>query len=197
MVIIMKCDKVKELMPFLDDGSLEPETEDSARRHMLKCEACRKEYNELKFFLDGVRTVITQDTTETVPGYLGIVRRKIRKQKTVRILSHRILPAAAVFVFFVSLVLYTLMGERSATIKNLQEGVAQTTDDIELIGGYNTVYSLNEYDLHQLVDVDTDTPDQVMINALLSNSIVDVGPEDIIELMDDNQLYAALASYGR
>ena len=38
MEMTMKCDKAQELLPFLDDGSLDADEADAVHNHLERCE---------------------------------------------------------------------------------------------------------------------------------------------------------------
>ena len=43
----MNCDKVEARLPFLHDGSLDPETAREVRRHLDDCGECARKYARL------------------------------------------------------------------------------------------------------------------------------------------------------
>ena len=138
----MECDTIKDLMPFLDDGSLEPEVEDKARRHMLKCESCRKEYTDLRFLLDSIQDTILERAPEPVPGYLGMVRAKIRKRKTSRMMALRFLPVAAAIVI-ISSVAVLLFSDGAVPVLHREETV-HSAEQYNITGDLFTTYRLTD-----------------------------------------------------
>ena len=111
----MKCDKVKELLPFLDEGSYEPETAGEVRKHLKECPVCQREYNEMKNAIHLVRGTMLANEPEPVQGYLGIVRRKIERKKKARTFYFRAVSAAAVIVFAVSISMFSYMNLKTKT----------------------------------------------------------------------------------
>lgn len=197
----MECDKIKDLMPFLDDGSLEPEVEDEARRHMLKCEKCRKEYTDLRFLLDGIQDTILERAPEPLPGYLGMVRAKIRKRKTSRMMALRFIPAAAAIII-ISSVAVLLFSDGTVPVLPGEEKQTHATESYNITGDLFATYHLTDYDVKELVNinnetVDDDTSEKAIVKAILLNTLIDVTTEDIMDMMDDDHIYAVLASYER
>ena len=113
MEMSMKCDNVKDIIPFLDDGSVESETADNVRKHLEKCPACQKEHQEISDLVNGVRKVLLANELAPTTEYLGIVRGKIGKKKKTRALPYRLVSAAAVIVFTVSLILYIFINRET------------------------------------------------------------------------------------
>jgi len=190
----MECRKVKELLPFYGDGSLDRDEEKDVREHLEGCPACRREYEEQKNVVDIVRGAVLSNQPDAVPGYLGLVRRKIEAKKRARIFYFRVAAAAAVLLLTVSVALFGFM--RFQTGRPVANDFAATDISLDM-EELLTNHQLDEYDIGELMGVDEETERQIMMDALLSGSIVDVTPEDIMEMMDDDQLETMLVSYGR
>ena len=189
----MKCDKVKELLPFLDEGSHEPETAGEVRKHLKECPVCQREYNEMKNVIHIVRRTMLADEPEPVQGYLGIVRRKIERKKKARTFYFRAVSAAAVVVFAVSISMFGYMNLK--TTEPVSEN-SFVTEDLGEFDEYIATADLNGYDLNQLVDTDEEEQ-QVIVNTLLAGDLLHITTEDIMELMDEDELNMVFASYER
>ena len=189
----MKCDKVKELLPFLDEGSHEPETAGEVRKHLKECPVCQREYKEMKNVIHLVRGAMLADKPEPVPGYLGIVRRKIERKKKARTFYFRTVSAAAVIVFAVSISMFSYMNLK--TTEPVSEN-SFLTEDLGEFDEYIATANLNGYDLNQLVDMDEEEQ-QVIINTLLAGDLLNITTEDIMELMDEDELNMVFASFER
>jgi len=190
----MECERVKELLPFYGDGSLDRDEERKVREHLEGCPACRREYDEQRNIVELVRGVVLSNQPDTVPGYLGLVRRKIEAKKRARMFYFRVTAAAAVLLFTVSAAFFGFM--RFQTGQPAIDDFA-ATDVPSAMEELLTNRQSDEYDIGELMGVDEETERQIMMDALLSGSIVDVTPEDIMAMMGDDQLETMLVSYGR
>ncbi len=189
----MKCDKVKELLPFLDEGSHEPETAGEVQKHLKECPVCQREYNEMKNVIHLVRGTMLADEPETVPGYLGMVRKKIERKKKARTFYFRAVSAAAVIVFTVSISMFSYM--KLKTTEPFSEN-SFVTEDLGEFDEYIATANLNGYDLNQLVDTDEEEQQEI-VNTLLAGDLLNITTEDIMELMDEDELNMVFASYER
>ena len=190
----MKCNDVRELIPFLDDGSVEPETADNIRRHLEECPLCQREYKEMKDMIHRVRRGLLENESSPVPGYLGMVRRRIDKKKKASFFYYRIVPAAAVIVFTVSIALYSFVDRKALEPVSEQYVMGESLNEFD---DYIASQHLNGYDLNELVGVIEDDDELIMVNTLLSNNYINITPEDIIELMDNDALAMVFTSQER
>ena len=189
----MKCDKVKELLPFLDEGSHEPETAGEVQKHLKECSVCHKEYQEINNVINIVRGTILADKPEPVPGYLGMVRKKIERKKKAHTFYFRALSAAAVIVFAVSISMFSYMNLKTTEPVS---GNYVMTETVDLFDEYIASEKLSGYDLNQLVDTDEEEQ-QIIVNTLIAGDLLNITTEDIMELMDEDELNMVFASYER
>jgi len=187
----MDCDNVKELLPFLDDGSLDALTVQRVRMHLLKCRTCEMDYISMKRVVGLVRDTIHNDERETIPGYLGLVRKRIESRKKARVFYMRAVSVAAVIVFAVAVSLVGFMQYNTTVPVSDDYAATETAGSLE---DYATMQDIDVYDLNQLVVMDDSVDRDIFVNALHANTIVNVTPEDIIQLMDDDQLDIMFAS---
>lgn len=192
----MNCDSAQEQLPFLDDGSLDAATEQSVRRHLLKCADCREEYIAMKRFLNVVGDAVRDFEPETVPGYLGIVRNKIRRSKIEQLIFKKIVPVAAAAMVCIGLALYSYwdFGTTKQTIETVD--ASAVVNEVQY-SDYLSMYQLNDYDLKSIMPLDPESEDRMIIGNLLSNAVVNVTAEDVLQLLDDDELNIVLASSAR
>ena len=181
----MNCDKARELIPFLDDGSIEAETADELREHLRDCPACRIEYKETMNMLERVRKVLVENQPAPGPGYLDMVQENVGRKKKARVFYYRAVSAVAVIVFTVSLSIYSFL------VKFKTEPVTEQYVMGEVLEGFDnyiTSQSFTGYDLNELVDVIEVIDEESIVTDLLAYSYANFTTEDVIELMDDSEI---------
>ncbi len=190
----MECSNIKELIPFLDDGSIEAETQDVVRIHLEGCPSCRKEYQETVDMLEKVRGVIIENQPAPAPGFIEMVGKKIAKKKKIRALFYRVVPVAAAIVFTISLGLYSFVWRDTTKPVNEQYVTGEIYDEFnEFIASQPfTGYELNE--LAEVIDV---ADEKDIASELLVYNNTNITPEDIIEIMDDDDLAMLFAEMER
>ncbi|MCE5251810.1 zf-HC2 domain-containing protein [bacterium] len=187
----MECDKVKEYLPFLDDGSLPPDVEKKVRTHLEHCEECRREYDEQVNMLRLVQYAFPGREPEFSPEILTMVEVKIRKYREKRMLYRRVYAFAALVIITVGIAVYSLLpgsSNRSVATK------AVFDDSLADYRNYVASRYLDAYELSELVTEQSETETQNMYETYISTHYFDVTPEDIIDNLDDNELASMLAS---
>ncbi len=111
----MICDRVIDLLPFLDDGSLVPQIADEVKRHLAECEDCRREYLKLNGMVQFVRETIIEQAPVPDSRYMEMVNKRIRRKKTERTTALWAIPAAAVIFFAVFVGAYSMFLGNSGT----------------------------------------------------------------------------------
>lgn len=185
----MKCDKVKELIPFLDGGSIDFDTGADIREHLKNCPSCLREYSEMNNMLNRMRGILLTHGPVPGPEYLGMVRQKILKRKNAYTVFYRVASAAAMVVLTVSLALF---GFESMKTQEPESEIYVMSDTQGNLDEYIVSQYMNAYELNELVEPTVDVDEQVMINALLTNHFDSITPEDIIEMMSEDQLTSLL-----
>ena len=190
----MNCDKVRELLPFLDDGSIDPDTADTVRTHLDECSPCHTEYQEVTGMLNQVRDVLIENELAPVPGYLGMVRKKIEKKRKARIFYYRLVSAAAVIVFAVSLTIYGYMGLKTTEPMSEQYVAGESLSEFD---DFIASEYLSGYDLNELVSAVEVVDEPVIINTLLTYNYDSITPEDVIEIITEEELPLVFTSQER
>jgi len=188
----MECDRVKELLPFIDDGSLEQDVVIRVKAHMEKCPDCQKEYDEIKHIVNLTTSVLSRHVPEHSQRFLYVLQRKINAKKRERKVYQWLLPAAAVVVLTVSIALYNIHTGKVTDSPSFQ--VASTAVSDNELYNYIAEQYLNTYELFELVyEVET-TDEYDLRDALFQHEYFNVTTEDIIETLDTDELYNFFAS---
>jgi len=186
----MKCDNMRELIPFLDDGTLEPETVKSVRIHMEGCPACRKEYEVVNDMLNRIHETLLENESLPVPEFLEMIREKIEKKKKIRALSYRVFSAAAVIIFTVSVTLYNFMNRETTVPVSEQYVMEESLDEYD---EYIASQYLTADELYELVEAD-ESDNSVLLEALINYHYNSITPEDIIDNMNEEELKILFAN---
>ena len=189
-----ECDKIRELLPFLDDGTIAQEKVNDVCSHLAGCSSCHTEYKEMKDVLSKVRGILVENELTPVPGYLGLVRKKIEKKKNAYTFYYRVITAAAVIVFTVSLTLYGFLGRKP--IEPMSEKYTNG-DTVSEYDEYIASQYMSSYDLNELVDTINDAEEPVIMNTLITYNYNSITPEDIIDIMTEEELSLVFASQER
>ena len=183
----MECHKVQELLPFIDDGSLGQDIVKKVKAHMEKCTACQKEYNEIIHVVNLMNSALTQHVPEHSQTFLYAVQRKINAKKRERKVYQVMLPAAAVVILTVSIALYSIHTRQVPDSLTFQI-VRMAEPDNELYN-YIAEQYLDTYELFELV-YDIETVDEYdLTEALFQHEYFNATADDIIETLDENELY--------
>lgn len=180
----MKCDIVKELLPFIDDGSIDQETVKEVKTHLEKCEECRKENNEIQFVVNLARTALSEHKALPSLEFLENVQMKIDKEKRARKVHKWMFSAAAVFIA----ISFTLYGILTMNVtKTVPYQMVIIEPDEEFYTYYAESY-LDTYEFLELVNgVETNNESQLQ-DELLNSDYLDVSLYDIIETFDTNEI---------
>ncbi|MDP2982206.1 MAG: zf-HC2 domain-containing protein [Candidatus Latescibacter sp.] len=104
----MKCNRVMDLLPFFDDGSLAPQIAEDVKRHLAGCADCRRELREMTGVVRLVRETIIEQAPVPDSRYLEMINKRIRRKKAERTTALWAVPAAAVIFFAVFVGAYSL-----------------------------------------------------------------------------------------
>jgi len=197
----MKCDKVKNLLPFLLDDSLEKDDGDQVRDHLKHCESCSREYNELKKLLGNIHTVLEPKPHSFIPGYIEMVQSRIARKKMSRSIYLRAMSAAAAAVFIISFAMYGLISRHTVETPEVNNLAMNGYTNLSSIDVYNEFGYITGDDLPELVEelafTDEEIDDDTIVNTLYAYNYNNITPEDIVEVMDNEELELVFTSYER
>ena len=187
MEAMMECDRVQELLPFIDDGSLEQDIVKTVKAHMEKCLTCQKEYNEIIHVVNLMNSVLTQHVPEHSQSFLYVLQKKINAKKRERKVYQLMLPAAAVVILTVSIALYSIHTKQVPDSLPFQI-VRMAEQDNELYN-YIAEQYLDTYELFELV-YNVETVDEYDLrDALFQHEYFNVTADDIFDTLDEIELY--------
>ena len=83
----MNCDRIKEYLPFIDDGSMEKDTIAEVREHLKRCPDCRKEYDEIQYTLNMVHSVLVKNIPDNSQRILDEIQKRIHSKDSYLILA--------------------------------------------------------------------------------------------------------------
>lgn len=187
----MKCEKVKECLIFLGDGSLDENTENCIKKHLELCPECRREYNEISTMITMVRSTFAVDETDTPIEFAEMVNNRINRKKTVHRIYKVFFSAAAVLVIAVLISFYDHFIPMKKDTALFQKIDSKTVDDFIT---YVAERDCDTYELLELVEFDKNL-DKYSVNdeSLLKDIYFGCNVEDIIECMDDKDIVGMLS----
>ena len=187
----MDCGKVEKLLPYLDDGEMDGNTEAAVRAHLEHCDNCRRIYEEQQKMFSLFDHVYHDDPSEIDRNFInGVTDRIARRQVARRSLRQYAVAAVIVMVVgsaaLIRLSLFT--GEKPAV------DMISEVDNSEL-DTYVASQYMDTRDLHSMIaSTESDTEEEI-IESMIADRVVDMTAEDIILTLDDNELalmYAAI-----
>ena len=188
----MECDKVKELLPFLDGDSLDPGEAKAVRNHLERCETCRRVYREQNDMLSRVRTAFLQSEPEYSPEFLKAVKTKIRRKKENRILYRWAFSAAAVVVIALGLTVYSHFSGIEPVSSTGETVFEDSTEDFD---NYVASQYLDSLELSAFFSESYTTEEHNLLQSFISTHYFDITPEDIIDTLGDDEIEMVLASF--
>ena len=178
----MDCDKVRDMLPFLDDGSLDSEIVKQVRRHMVKCKDCLREYNEQEEMLGHVETYFSQNKPTCSPDFLKSLDARIRRKKEERVVNRWAYSVAAVFILAIGISLFNYLPGTKPAMVTVEENIFNgSTEEFDK---YVAMSYLNSYEMSELYDYTNSTTneDQTFLETFINDNYVDITPEDLIVL---------------
>jgi predicted anti-sigma-YlaC factor YlaD len=169
----MDCNRVIDLLPFLDDGSLAPQIEEEVKRHLAECADCRREYQELTGMLRLVREAIIEQAPVPDSRFMETINKRIRRKKTEHTTALWAVPAAAVIFFAMFLGAYSLFLGNSGA-------------------GFMAGKKPSNKNKTTIVINSPSTEEDVTYHAL--TTYANVSLDDMLNTMDDKELTALLSS---
>jgi anti-sigma factor RsiW len=154
----MKCERVKNLLPFLHDGSLAPDIAREAGDHVEQCELCRAEYAELARTMQMVRQGLLERTPVAPPAaYREAVVQKIRKRKQERTVVSWAVPVAAALFLVASISSYTLFHSDYGTLLQTKKKPSRTivrpaAAPVDEQGIINTMYHYADVSVYDVLN---------------------------------------------
>ena len=178
----MNCNELKDLLPFLDDGSLNESIERDAHDHLEQCDECMHEYQDLGRTLSIVKSALSQPSARSTDDFLADVRQTIQRRKRHRMITYRILPVAAVFMAALTISFYSLLMHR--TISPAQNMFAFTTVESDY-SSYVAEYYLDVYEVYELTEEDNSAEMYDTFDELIESGYVNIDIPDIIDVIDE------------
>lgn len=173
----MKCERADTLLPFFQDGTLEPGITRDVGDHLARCSRCREEYRKLEDMVSLARTALMERAFPFRAGYVTAVQEKIRKRKRERTLISWAVPIAAALFLTVSVSTSVFLFHDTG----FSRSAGQTA--------HPSVATQKTSARPQGVD------ESVAINTMYHYS--DVTLDDVMNRMDESELSAALESSER
>jgi len=177
----MNCDKVKELIPFLDDGSLDEASEREVREHLKTCVECRNEYEEVTFVVNLAKKSFSEKPVVEPADLMEKVKQGIEHEKRAKKVHLWMYSAAAAVFFAAVMSLYFMVTDTQPerisgqTVVERPKGTATR---------YYAEYFLDSYDLIELVDVSANGHDSTLEDALLEDNVLDISVYEMIDTFD-------------
>jgi hypothetical protein len=182
----MNCDRTKEHLPFIDDGSLDSDVESLVREHIESCPDCRTEYEALKSIARTVRTAYSKNIPDNGEQMLRDIRRKLHSRTRSREIYRKVLPAAAVILLTVLVGYYAFMPNQSGQI--IPQSVMDTEEMDSQLLDYMAEYHLDAYELYEIVE-ETETIDEYDLReAFFNHDYFSVSLDNLIETLDSEEL---------
>ncbi len=190
----MKCNEIRDLLPFYAEGEIEHDDAVSVKRHIDGCEVCRNEYLFLKDMLDMSTGILGEQATVNPDAYMASVTAKIETRKRERRSAARIFTAAAVLLTVVSAGMFVFL-DGGGTGPSAVRYAMEDTD----YGIHSLIEpeDLDMYDVDSMYDVVGDVEDDVLVTTLMSSDYGNLMIEDVVEVMDDSDFELVLTSLER
>jgi|GEM_PF-6163283 len=188
----MNCDRIKEHLPFIDDGSLDSNVEAFVREHLKNCPECRKEHDEIKNIKRIVQSAFTENIPDNAHAMLRNITSRIQSRKNTIEIYRRILPSAAAILITVMLGYFAFIPDRSGDLVPQNTLNAGITD--EELFDYIAENHFDSYELYELVDEAEIIDEYDLRDALFHHEYFTVTVDDIIEALDYeefNDLYVS------
>jgi predicted anti-sigma-YlaC factor YlaD len=169
----MKCDDVKNLLPFYAGKDLSQNQMEIICEHLENCVDCMGEYNKINNVLKIVNEAHESAKFDTSPDFIPKVYKKIAdRRKFVRFL-HRSLSAAAVFIFVFGISSLWMLDIRNERI-HLSE-----------ISESNNVYAIESMlDINDVMELSASREKDLM-NTLNYPEYIDFNMDDINYLVKE------------
>jgi len=177
----MECEKVKELLPFIDDGYIDQDVINDVNDHLEVCDGCRREYDEIKQTLNIIRSTFIHYKSQSSIDLSGVVQEKIGARKRARKAYKWAFSAAAVVIFAVFLSMYSLLTKDIVNPDSNQIVMAEADEEFY---NYIAEHYLDMYELYELTGEVTDIDEYYPEDALLQYYYLDVTVEDVVETLD-------------
>ena len=148
----MECHNAKELIPYIDDGSLDIAEESAARRHVESCPACGSEYENITRLVQDIRDVWGTVSPVSPDGFLDGVRKGIDRKRRQRAMLFRTIPVAAAviaaFAISVASYMFAFRDDQPEGVVSTEAGVGEYNEYLaELYIGTGEMESLYPVDV--------------------------------------------------
>lgn len=178
----MNCNEVKNVLPFLGDGSLDVDIEHAAHAHLNECMECKKDYEETVRMLGTIQDVLSQPTGSSSDDFLAAVHHKINKKKRLYTITYRVLPVAAVFVAALTISFYSLL------LRNNSGSGRNMVEKYQLDSEYSSYVADRYFDVYEMYELaEQDYPDEMYdaYGDLIENGYVDLYYSEIVDSIDE------------
>lgn len=150
---MMKCERVTKLLPFFQDGSLEPGIARDVGDHLDQCARCREEFRFLDTLMHKTRESFQKREFPFRAGYTAAVQAKIRRKKRERTFISWAVPAAAAVFLMVSVTTSSFLFHNTGTFHSARQTApsavrAQAVDENTLI---NVMYHYTDVSLDDVI----------------------------------------------
>ncbi len=197
MEIAMDCEKIKELLPFYGDSSLDSGVENMLRDHIRNCPDCQREFEEIKSVNKMVSDVFLTAPLEPMPDFLGEVHRKIKEKKKTKVVFYRATAVAAVVLMTVTTFLFGYMNFNTVdqSMEYAEEEISVDSDDT--LATLLVNQDLSVYDLNELVDDSEEetVSDEELFDAVFTGSSDSMSAHALMNVLDEDDVTLVLASY--
>ena len=193
MVIMMTCNDIRQLIPFMDDDEYRDERMIEAERHLHQCDACMKEYRQTHAILATVRDTVSDYAVSDSTRYLAEVRRRISVRKRRHLIAYRVIPAMAAAFLIVAVGLYSIMF--NPTYNNMVREELFNDEDVQMMDEYVAQQYFGVEEIYEMVDATEPEEELTVETAMNTYTYDDITPEDIILMLDDSEYDLIFASF--
>lgn len=181
--VIMECDKVQELLPYIDDGSLGRETTDMLREHLLSCPECREVYGETKRVVEMVTKTLLMQDVQPASEFLSDLQNRIAQRRQASRTFRWIASAAAVFLVAVFAGLYVYFSPNTQPFE-----VASVDTDEAAYTEYIAEMFFTTYDMYELADEAGVINETDLEEVLIEGGYYTITYDDIFENLDETEM---------
>lgn len=157
----MKCDRVDKLLPFFQDGTLEPGIARDVGDHLAQCTRCREEFRKIDDMIYMARSGLAEREFPFRTGYVSAVQEKIRKKKRERTLISWAVPVAAALFLTVSVTTsvflfhdtgFSHMAGKAVHNAAISKSLSTRTQAVDETAAINTMYHYSDVTLYDVIN---------------------------------------------
>ena len=177
----MECSKCKELLPFVDDGSLEPTVAAEVTEHLAQCSDCRREHIEIRTMIDVVKKGFASSESQPSLDFLDGVRQKIAHKKQERKIYRWAFSAAAVVILALNITLFSLKLHETPVTGSQEIALAESGSEYY---DYIAEQYLDAYELYELASAAGSIDDYYAEDMLLYYDSFHLSLDDIDNMFE-------------